>query len=137
MHRLMILVITSLFGTAGLFAADQPKPIGPAEAATQVDKSVVLRMVVKSASISGNVGFLNSESNHRDEKNFVVFLNSKVLSQFRDADIDDPPAHFKGKLVEVKGKVTLHRGKPEIILDKSSLIRIVEERGKPVPANPK
>jgi DNA/RNA endonuclease YhcR with UshA esterase domain len=136
MHRFVILVITSLFGTAILFAADEPKPIGPAEAAKQIDQTVVLRMVVKSSSISGNVGFLNSEASHRDEKNFVVFLSSKVLSQFRDGDIENPPAHFQGKTVEVKGKVTLHRGKPEIILDKASLIKIVAENENPPAKKP-
>jgi DNA/RNA endonuclease YhcR with UshA esterase domain len=108
-------------------AEDEPKFIGPAEALKKVEETVVLRMEVKAASIQGNVGFLNSESSHKDEKNFVVFLTPKVISQFRDADIEDPAAHFKGKTVEVKGKVTLHREKPQIILDSFKSIKIIEK----------
>lgn len=113
---------------ASAVLAEDPKPIGPAEAAKKVNETVLLRMEVKAASISGNVGFLNSESSHRDEKNFVIFLSSKLLSQFRDSDIEDPVAHFKGKTIEVKGKVTLHREKPQIILDSPKSIKILDEK---------
>jgi hypothetical protein len=115
-----------LWSASVAIADDEPKPIGPAEALQKVDQTIVLRMEVRSASIQGNVGFLNSESSHRDAKNFVVFLPPKVVSQFRDADINDPAAHFKGKTIEVKGKVTLHREKPQIIVDRPKAIRIVE-----------
>jgi hypothetical protein len=124
--RWFALVSGVLCSAAFAVADDRPQFIGPSEALKNVDQTIVLRMEVKAAAIQGNVGFLNSETNHRDAKNFVVFLPPKVLSQFRDCDIDDPARHFQGKTVEVKGKVTLHRKKPEIILDSMRAIKIVE-----------
>ncbi len=109
-------------------AADEPAPLTPAEAAKMVDKDVTVQMEVKSAMVRGEVGFLNSEKNHKDEKNFTIFLGSKTLDKFKDAKIDDPAAHFKGKTVIVKGKVTLHMDKPQIILDGPASIKIVDEK---------
>lgn len=111
-----------------LFAADEPTPLTPAEAAKKIDKEVSVKMEVKSASLRGEVGFLNSETNFKDEKNFTIFLGSKTLTKFKDAKIDDPAAHFKGKTIIVKGKVTLHMDKPQIILDGPGSIKIVEEK---------
>lgn len=112
---------------ASVQAAEEPVPITTAEAAKRVDKEVTLKMEVKSATLRGEVGFLNSEKNFKDEKNFTIFLGSKTLDKFKDAKIDDPAAHFKGKTVIVKGKVTLHMDKPQIILDGPASIKIVEE----------
>ncbi|MDZ4685488.1 MAG: hypothetical protein SH850_10530 [Planctomycetaceae bacterium] len=128
MRWIALVGCVSFLSVAFAMAADGPKPITAAEAAKKVGEEVLVRMEVKSASLQKNVGFLNSETSHRDEKNFVVFLNSKLLSQFRDADIEDPAAHFKGKTVEVKGKVGLHMEKPQIILDSVKSIKIIEEK---------
>lgn len=109
-------------------AADDAPPLTTAEAAKQLDKSVTVQMEVKSASVRGEVGFLNSEKNHKDEKNFTIFLGSKTLTKFKDAKIDDPAKHFQGKKIIVKGKVTLHQEKPQIILDGPESIKIVDEK---------
>jgi DNA/RNA endonuclease YhcR with UshA esterase domain len=127
MRTVLLLGCLLLFSSSLAIAEEELKPIGPAEAAKRVDETVLLRMEVKAASIQGNVGFLNSETNHRDAKNFVVFLPPKVLSQFRDSDIADPAKYFRGKTIDVNGKVTLHREKPQIILDGMKAIKIVEK----------
>ncbi len=119
--------VLSLVAATAIPAADEPAPLSPAEAAKMVDKEVTLRMEVKSSTIRGEVGFLNSEKNFKDEKNFTIFLGSKVLDKFKAADIADPAEHFKGKTIIVKGKVTLHQEKPQIILDGPASIKIVEE----------
>lgn len=127
-HRLPALCSLVLACAAMVHAADEPTPITPAEAATMIDQDVAVKMEVKSATIRGEVGFLNSEKDFKNEKNFTIFLGSKTLDKFKDAKIDDPAAHFKGKTVIVKGKVTLHMDKPQIILNGPASIKIVDEK---------
>ncbi len=107
---------------------DKPKPIGPEEAAKKVDQEVTLRMEVKSATLRKDTCFLNSEENYQDAKNFTLFIDKDALAKFKEAKITDPAAHFKGKTVEVKGKVVLYRKRPEIKLTGPDAIKIVEKK---------
>src|SRR5262245_7139494 len=109
-------------------AEDEPKPIGPAEAAKKVNEAVTLQMEVKSAALREGVCFLNSEEDFRDAKNFTVFIDKKALAKFKEAKVEDPPAHFKGKTVQVKGKVTLYRDRPQIVLSGPDAIKVVEKK---------
>jgi DNA/RNA endonuclease YhcR with UshA esterase domain len=109
-------------------AEDQPKPLGPAEATKKVNEEVTLQMEVKSANLRQGVCFLNSEADFKDAKNFTVFIDKDALAKFKEAKIEDPAAHFKGKTVQVKGKVTLYRDRPEIKLTGPDAIQIVEKK---------
>jgi DNA/RNA endonuclease YhcR with UshA esterase domain len=105
-----------------------PKPIGPAEAAKKVGEQMTLRMEVKSAALRSGVCFLNSEEDYQDAKNFTLFLDKEALTKFKETKIDDPAAHFKGKTVQVKGKVKLYRDRPEIAISGPSEIEIVDKK---------
>lgn len=109
-------------------AEDQPKPIGPAEAARRVNEEVTLRMEVKSAALREGVCFLNSEENFKDAKNFTVFIDKEALARFKQGKIENPAAHFKGQTIQVKGKVTLYRGRPEIKVSGPDAIKVVEQK---------
>ena len=109
-------------------AEDPPKPVGPAEAAKQVNEEVTLQMEVKSAALREGVCFLNSEEDFKDAKNFTVFIDKEALAKFKEARIEDPAAHFKGKTIQVKGKVTLYRERPEIKLSGPEAIKVVEKK---------
>lgn len=105
------------------------KAITPAEAAKKVDEEVTLQMAVKSSALlDGGVCFLNSEEDHKSDKNFTIFLGKDALAKFKEAKIDDPAAHFKGKVVQVKGKVTLYRDKPQIAIDGPDAVKLVEKK---------
>ena len=102
---------TCLFTTVCLFASlpcvlgdDQTVPIGPAEASKKVNEQVTLEMEVKSATLRGMNCFLNSEKDFRDPKNLTLFIDKDALAKFKEAKIDDPAAHFKGKTVRVEGQ---------------------------------
>jgi DNA/RNA endonuclease YhcR with UshA esterase domain len=110
------------------WADDPPKPIGPAEAAKKVNEEVTLQMEVKSAASREGVCFLNSEEDFKDAKNFTVFIDKEALAKFKEAKIEDPAAHFKGKTVQVKGKVILYRDRPEIKVSGPEAIKIVEKK---------
>jgi DNA/RNA endonuclease YhcR with UshA esterase domain len=109
-------------------AEDQPKPVGPAEAAKKVNEDVTLQMEVKSATLRGGVCYLNSEEDFKDAKNFTVFIDKEALAKFKEAKIEDPAAHFKGKTVQVKGKVTLYRDRPQIKASGPDAIKVVDKK---------
>jgi DNA/RNA endonuclease YhcR with UshA esterase domain len=113
--------------SAPALADEQPKPVGPAEAAKKVDSEVVLQMEVKSSALSKGVCFLNSEKDYKDAGNFTLFIDKAALAKFKDAKIDDPAAHYKGKTVVVKGKVVLYRDKPEIKVSGADDIKVFEK----------
>jgi DNA/RNA endonuclease YhcR with UshA esterase domain len=110
-------------------AAEDAKPLTPEEAAKQVDKDVTVQFEVKSATVAkSGVGYLNSAADFKDKKNFAVFIDKATMAKFKDAKIEDPATHFKGKLVEVKGKVTLFKDAPQIKLSGPDAIKIVEKK---------
>ena len=109
-------------------AEDLPRPIGAAEAAKKVNEDVILQMEVKSTTLREGVCFLNSEDDYKSTKNFTVFVDKKALAKFKEAKIDDPASHFKGKTIEVKGKVTLYRDRPEIKVSGPDAIKVAEKK---------
>jgi DNA/RNA endonuclease YhcR with UshA esterase domain len=128
MRWLTFAVLGSLLWLPLTRAEDKPKPIGPAEAAKKVNEEVTVQMEVKSAALRGEVCFLNSEEDFKDAKNFTIFIDKDALAKFKEAKIDDPAAHFKGKTVQVKGKVLLYRDRPEIKVSGPDEIKIVEKK---------
>jgi len=126
-------VLASVLCSAGLsitWGADDPKPVTPEEAAKKVGESVLLQMEVKSATLRDDTCFLNSEKDFKDARNFTVFIGREALAKFRAAKIDDPAAHFKGKTVQVQGKVKLYKERPEIALGGPDEIKIVEKKSR-------
>ncbi len=105
------------------------KPITPEEAAKRVNEKVIVEMEVKSTGMSkSKLIFLNSEANYRDGKNFAVVIDKAAAEKFKKAKIDDPAAHFKGKIIQVTGKVTLYMNRPEIRVDDPEQIKVVEKK---------
>ena len=121
-------ILASLLSLSLTLAADEPKPVGPAEAAKQIDNQVTLHMEVKSAASRQGVCFLNSEEDFKDAQNFTVFLDKEALAKFQEAKVEDPAAHYKGKMIEVKGKVTLYKARPEIKVGGPDAIKVLEKK---------
>jgi|SRR6516165_10052444 DNA/RNA endonuclease YhcR with UshA esterase domain len=128
MRNLLLAVVVLLALVPRARGDDKPTVIGPADAAKKVNERVTLEMEVKSATLRGTNCFLNSEKDFRDSKNVTVYINKDALAKFKEAKIDDPAAHFKGKTVRVEGKVVLYRDKPEIKLSGPGDIKIVETK---------
>jgi DNA/RNA endonuclease YhcR with UshA esterase domain len=106
--------------------ADVPT-VAPEKAAEYKDKEVSIDMTVKSGRLSKNFCFLNSEEDHKSAKNFTVILKEKGISAFKAAKIEDVSKHFNGKKIRVVGKVTIHKDKPQIEVEKVDQIKIIEE----------
>jgi DNA/RNA endonuclease YhcR with UshA esterase domain len=128
MRSVMFVFACLLVSPSRLTAADEAKPIGPAEAAGKVNEQVKVEMEVKAATMRGAVCFLNSEEDFKSSKNFTLFIDKDALAKFKEAKIDDPSAHFKGKLVRAQGKVVLYQNRPEIKLGGPDDIKIVEKK---------
>lgn len=124
--RSQLLICAFAIGCGVIQAAEEPaKVITPEEAAKRVNEQVTVQMEVKSSSLRGQVCFLNSEKDFKDAKNFTVFIGREALQKMKEAKIDDPATHFQGKQVRVKGKVTLYRDKPQIVVDAPDQIMLV------------
>ena len=128
MRLWMLALVGCLISLPLAFSAEPPKPLSPEEAATKVNQEVTLQMEVKSASLVKGVCFLNSQENFKDDKNFTIFIDKEALEKFKEAKIDDPSAHYKGKTVQVKGKIILYRDRPEIKLSGPEAITVVEKK---------
>ncbi len=128
MRWYLFVLVGLLVSLPHVIAADEGKPIGPAEAAGKVNEQVTVEMEVKAATMRGSVCFLNSEAEFKDPKNFTLFIDKDALAKFKEAKIDDPAAHFKGKTVRAEGKVVLYQNRPEIKLGGPDDIKIVEKK---------
>jgi DNA/RNA endonuclease YhcR with UshA esterase domain len=111
-------------------ALAQDRAVSPAEAAKMVDQAVTLEMKVESAGKSrdGAIVFLNSKSDFRSDDNFTVMVGRKAVEGFKKDKVDDVAAHFKGKTVRVRGKVSLFQKKPQIVVNDASQIKVVETK---------
>jgi DNA/RNA endonuclease YhcR with UshA esterase domain len=126
----MPLLLAALALAPGLLRADEPEVIPAAEAKDHVDKECIVEMTVKSGRVmqEKNVCFLNSESRPSDDKNFTAFIGRKALKIFQEEKkIQNPPDKYVGKKIRVKGKIKLHKGKPEIEIDNPDQIEEVTE----------
>ncbi|HZT80453.1 MAG TPA: alkaline phosphatase D family protein [Gemmataceae bacterium] len=106
--------------------ADSGEPLTAAEVKKRVGQQVTLELTVQATGASGGNVFLNSAADFRSEDNFTVVLGKEARSKLREAGVEDPRAHFDGKRVRVTGKLTLFRGRPQIVVDDPKQIQRVE-----------
>ena len=104
-------------------------PLSPQEAANRVNEQVTVQMLVQAAKNCQRCSlmFLDSEEDHHDPKNFAVAVTDAGKGKFREAKIDDPAGHFKGKTIQVTGLVTLKDNQPQIEVDDPRQIEVVEK----------
>ncbi len=119
MRILCGLLVWTLFSLSA--GAQDDKVLTPTWAATMVNKDVTMEFVVASTgrTKAGDKVFLNTEADHKSEKNFTVLLTKRVLAELKKNQIADPAAHYRGKKLQVYGTVKLFKEKPEIIVEKA------------------
>ena len=96
------------------------------EARTKFNERVTVERSVKAAkNCQGcSLMFLDSEEDHHDPKNFAVAITDVGKGKFREAKIDDPAGHFKGKTIRVTGKVIVKDEQPQIEVDDPGQIEV-------------
>jgi DNA/RNA endonuclease YhcR with UshA esterase domain len=121
----------ALAATAVLLAAEDPRPLTPAEAIKRVNEKVTVQMEVKAAKNRlekrGEI-YLDSEEDFRDKKNLGVVVTRAGAAGFKKAGIDDPAEHFKGRTIRVTGTVILKDERPRIEVDDPRQVRAVEKQ---------
>jgi len=116
--RAVVLVLFFSVATFDAALADQPATIADTDAAAHVGQVATVEGLVANVYVSskGNC-FLNFESAYPNEVfSGVVFSSS--AAQFGDL------ATYQGKRVQITGQIQLYKGKPEIILETPSQLRL-------------
>jgi DNA/RNA endonuclease YhcR with UshA esterase domain len=107
------------------------KPLSPVEATKRVNEKVTVEMVVKASKNAlarrGEI-YLDSEEDFRDKKNLAVVVTRAGAGLFKEAGVEDPAAHFKGKTIRVSGTVIVKEGRPRIEVDDPKQIRLVDKK---------
>ena len=109
----------------------QETAITPDEAAKMIDKDVLLEMKVESSSMDKNKSnmFLNSKSSFKDAGNFTVVVRAGANEKLKDRHkFKDAPKFFKDKTIQVKGKVSTYNDKPQMVVDGSAQLTVIEEK---------
>lgn len=91
------------------------------EAVEHVGERQTVRFYVAASYNSGKAVFLNSNSLYQSPRGFTAVIFVPIDPSFPD----NPAAFYKNKTIEVSGKITLHEGRPEIVLERPDQIRIM------------
>src|SRR5438874_13035747 len=110
-------LVASLLGAIGVLAiAQAPATYTATEAAKHVGETATVTDRVDGVHQSGKGNiFLNMGGKYPNQA-FTAFIPSANAAQFSQ------PQQYEGRTVVVSGKITLYRGKPEIIVNSLSQI---------------
>jgi DNA/RNA endonuclease YhcR with UshA esterase domain len=106
----------AVFAVAALAIAQAPPTYTAAEAAKHVGETATVKDRVDGfhQSGKGNI-FLNMGGKYPNQA-FTAFIPAASAAQFSQAQ------QYEGQIVAVSGKITLYKGKPEIIVNSPSQI---------------
>jgi DNA/RNA endonuclease YhcR with UshA esterase domain len=124
---LAVLGVLSLTWLAA--AAQDAKPLTPAEAIRRVGEEVTVQMTVKASKNALEKRkeiYLDSEEDFRDARNLAAVIDAAGAAKFKEAGIDEPAGHFKGKTIRVRGTVTRVDDRPRMVVSDPKQIRIIE-----------
>jgi hypothetical protein len=104
-----------------------PGSISPNEAAGKVGEKVTVEFVVKNTGAARDKSrvFLNS-ADFRDKDNFTIVLDMRKLEgALKEAKINDPQQHYKGKIIRVTGTVSSFRDSPQVVVEDLQQIEVI------------
>lgn len=114
MKRKTLLTLFALMCAASVIA--QASNYTPQEAPKHVGETATITGTVDGVHQSGKGNiFLNMGGKYPNQA-FTAFIPSASAAQFPN------PQHYEGRTVAVSGKITLYKGKPEIIVNSPSQI---------------
>jgi len=95
--------------------------ICPRDARDFVGQQKTVRLFVRKAYDAGDRVFLNSENDYRAPENFTVMIMKPPGPAAIDLE-----ALFQGKVIDVKGRIRLYKGRAEIVVRDLSGISVVK-----------
>ena len=122
--KTILAISTALTLTAYLALADQtnnatPVKIGAADADKHYGEEMIVTGKIAQVTVRPAIVFLNFDKPFPDPP-FTAVIQPEYTNQFGDVSI------LKGKLVEVRGKVKNYHDKPEIALESTNQLSVVE-----------
>ena len=124
----------ALAAAAPVIGADDGKKTGKiipaAEVRHHVGQECTAEMTVRASknAVPRRTYFLDSEADFHDEKNLAVVISYDHVARFQEAGIDDPSEFFKGKTIQVTGKVIAEDDQVRIRVDDPKQIKLVEPK---------
>ena len=121
---LLILTVAAVAAVAGKLSAGETNApallkIGASEGQKYYDKEMTVTGKVAQVSFRAKVVILNLDQPF-PESPFAVVIFSSATNQFGDLKALD------GKNVEVKGKIKNYHDKPEIVLENTNQLKVIE-----------
>lgn len=117
---------------ASAVAADELKPLTPAEAVRRIgEPQVLVEMSVKQTKdrlARRGVIYLDSETDFRSETNLGVAVSAEAAAKFRAQGVADPAAYFLGKTIRVRGCVMRFEERPYLPVHDPGQITVVEKQ---------
>jgi DNA/RNA endonuclease YhcR with UshA esterase domain len=112
-------------------AADDEKPpavVKADDARNHIAERCTVELTVRSSKNAAGHReyYLDSEEDFHAEKNFAVVISYDHADLFKKAGIDDPAEHYKGKSLQVTGKVIHENDQVRIRVEDPKQIKIVE-----------
>jgi DNA/RNA endonuclease YhcR with UshA esterase domain len=101
--------------------AEAPKKIGALEATNYYNKTMIVTGKVAQVSLRPTINFINLDEKY-PKSPFAAIVFPSATNQFPDLK------GLQGKNVELKGKITERQGKPQMILNSSNQVTIVEQK---------
>ncbi len=126
---LPLLFLAPFLGTGA--ADNDEKPLAvvkAADAKNHINQRCTVAMTVRSSKNAAGHSeyYLDSEEDFHDEKNFAVVISYDHAGPFKKAGIDDPAEHYKGKSLQVTGKVIHENDQVRIRVEDPKQFKIVE-----------
>lgn len=129
------MIAATLIGSLGLghrALSDDPEPkvVPSAEAKDHVGERCAVEMTVRASKNAAprRTYFLDSEEDFRDAKNFAVVIDYDDAAKFKEAGIDDPAEHYRGKTLRVTGEVIKESDQVRIRVTDPKQIKIIEPK---------
>jgi thiol-disulfide isomerase/thioredoxin len=114
-----------------------PVSIAADEACRHVGEVCQVTMdVVSGRLLNTSRCFLNSKPDHLDADNFTAVILGPGLRRFERVGAEDPFEHFKGRAVRVTGVISLHKGRPQIVVQVPGQIELLPESVTPESPDP-
>jgi hypothetical protein len=131
MFRLFLVLGLLVTSSPNFIRADDDKPLGPVEARKKIGEKITMEMAVKAAKDRlekrGEI-YLDAEEKFKDPKNFAVIITKAGAAKFKEAGIDSPADHYRGKTIRAKGTVKVVQEVPRIEVDDPADLVIVEKK---------
>jgi DNA/RNA endonuclease YhcR with UshA esterase domain len=104
--------------------ASEPKRISAAEAEKHYDETVIVTGKVAQVSIRPKLVYVNLDKKYPETPMYCVVF-ARATNQFGDLK------KLEGKQVEIRGRIDEYQSKPQIVLNSTNQLKVIEKTAEP------